>query len=1380
MTEKKILYTVEIEGNEALLSELARLRKETADLKNENQNYNKALKAGEKVSKEQARNFERNTIQIKQNNASIRNLTRELQGANKEKDNARKRLTDMRRALQEMALAGDTSSEAYRTLRGEAAELQDAIDRVNQEVKVFADDAMIINTVVDATRGLTAGFQGVLGVQALLGFESEKFRETMQKLVAVQQVSNALQTVSNLLQKESRLVILGKVAAVKIATAAQWAWNAAMTANPIGLIITAVAALGAGVYALVKHFDSVSNAIRRAADWLVFWKDLGGAAKDAADEMETAADIADRMNRNIGRLRTESARTVADLEHQIRLMQIIGSSEVDIQKERVKVSKEREAALKKESEELNKAIDDTYAIIAANEGVEESVSGWDKTFRDGFERIRESNKILTEKQEKLLELFEKEKDLAETQRRANQATIEEQKKLAVLIDEIRTKSIKDGELLVREERKNALRRRIIAEDLLDDKLKLLKKEKEDSIRIARETSEEIIKELETQREEFLKGLTPEEWLEDLRLAYADRIARLVEQRENEYITEEEYNERLTQLRNDRLTDEREFQKQIESIDSSLEFLTTRNDTELLIIEEFNQKRLDLIEEHNNREQELRNQFLDDVREQFTDSFTERIKLLDDYLKKRLISEEEYNKLLEEINQQEYERQLEAEKIFQETRGNIIDRGYQRERELLREKLRENLITNEEYYERLKSLESEYEGEKKLEEIREWYNQQETLLKEHLENKILTQQQYDMLVAELEQRKKEKENEIELQEFEEERNRYIEHLQLLRGGEEAEYDIRREQYKQWLNDKIISQEEYNERIKALDKDLAEFRKNVATAQAQAMLTSYRSMSQGLSQLMANQDKESKFFKAMAIADATIALVLGLARTWEVGFPQAIPMAIGYVAQTAGLINQITQTKQPSPPKLEKGGIIGGKPHSQGGTKFYGEDGTTVEAERGEYITVINKKDAERARYLDEINSLHGKSFLDEKTKRSDINYEENIVGISSRVVERERYNQLINEINQKSLQNEQNNIYSLIDEINRIKFSKESYKDSKSDTKINSLLENMIIHTKTDEKTVKIKDNAVDTFINIIESKINNERFGETSIKTSEKDKINNIKTVDNINKTKLVDKINDINTSKSSETSSENESRIVDSETIKKSEEIKRRREDNFVNSLNELMTQSTETKSTKEDIKQEKSRIVDNETIRKSEEIKREEDKINITQENWLENSLLIDKISEISLKDLSSETSTLSTEEPKKKKYAKGGMIGGKPHSQGGTVFRGTDGSIFEAERGEYLAIVNKRDAERAQMLDEINQEHGKSFGITKFSDGGIYHTTIKQFQSGGVFEPRQEFERIDLSDVIREAVDEISQIPVVVAERDISTTQERIRRVEVKGNL
>jgi len=52
--------------------------------------------------------------------------------------------------------------------------------------------------------------------------------------------------------------------ATKAVTAAQWLWNAAMTANPIGLLIAGVVALGAGIYALSNYVSSGTNAQKAA------------------------------------------------------------------------------------------------------------------------------------------------------------------------------------------------------------------------------------------------------------------------------------------------------------------------------------------------------------------------------------------------------------------------------------------------------------------------------------------------------------------------------------------------------------------------------------------------------------------------------------------------------------------------------------------------------------------------------------------------------------------------------------------------------------------------------------------------------------------------------------------------------------------------------------------------------------------------------------------------------------------------------------------------------------------------------------------------------------------------------------------------------------
>ena len=84
-------------------------------------------------------------------------------------------------------------------------------------------------------------------------------------------------------------VVSGLGFATKIATAAQWAWNAAMSANPIGLIVIAIAAVVGAIYLLYTHFDGVREYADKAweeiqAAWSAagtFFTQLGSAIVDA-------------------------------------------------------------------------------------------------------------------------------------------------------------------------------------------------------------------------------------------------------------------------------------------------------------------------------------------------------------------------------------------------------------------------------------------------------------------------------------------------------------------------------------------------------------------------------------------------------------------------------------------------------------------------------------------------------------------------------------------------------------------------------------------------------------------------------------------------------------------------------------------------------------------------------------------------------------------------------------------------------------------------------------------------------------------------------------------------------------------------------------------
>lgn len=98
---------------------------------------------------------------------------------------------------------------------------------------------------------------------------------------------NRTATFANLVAQQGAAAVLGlttmwttlSTAAVNIATAAQWAWNAALSANPIGLVVIAVAALVAGVVWAWNTFEGFRGVV------LGVWEVMKGAFTWLADFM---------------------------------------------------------------------------------------------------------------------------------------------------------------------------------------------------------------------------------------------------------------------------------------------------------------------------------------------------------------------------------------------------------------------------------------------------------------------------------------------------------------------------------------------------------------------------------------------------------------------------------------------------------------------------------------------------------------------------------------------------------------------------------------------------------------------------------------------------------------------------------------------------------------------------------------------------------------------------------------------------------------------------------------------------------------------------------------------------------------------------------------
>jgi hypothetical protein len=99
----------------------------------------------------------------------------------------------------------------------------------------------------------------------------------------------------------SRAAMLAGAAASGVMTAAQWALNVALDANPIGLVVIAIAALVSGVVLAYQHVDwfragvnAIWQALKDFAGWIGgVWK---GAMQALSDPLKAAGDALNAIN----------------------------------------------------------------------------------------------------------------------------------------------------------------------------------------------------------------------------------------------------------------------------------------------------------------------------------------------------------------------------------------------------------------------------------------------------------------------------------------------------------------------------------------------------------------------------------------------------------------------------------------------------------------------------------------------------------------------------------------------------------------------------------------------------------------------------------------------------------------------------------------------------------------------------------------------------------------------------------------------------------------------------------------------------------------------------------------------------------------------------
>lgn len=208
-------------------------------------------------------------------------IVEDMQKAQTESANLLTQLREIRYAIAgAIATKGEGSPEVLQ-LTQQAAQLEQRLKNAQNQVKLFASNTSGIDALKQGFTGLLGGATAVISTFSLFSDDSDELQKTMVKLFAVMQAVTGAEQFMSVVNKNSAVTqyILAqyrKLTAVNTAeqtaatealsvaqgvqtaategtTAAMTALDIAMDANPVGLVIAAVAALAAGLVVLASN-----------------------------------------------------------------------------------------------------------------------------------------------------------------------------------------------------------------------------------------------------------------------------------------------------------------------------------------------------------------------------------------------------------------------------------------------------------------------------------------------------------------------------------------------------------------------------------------------------------------------------------------------------------------------------------------------------------------------------------------------------------------------------------------------------------------------------------------------------------------------------------------------------------------------------------------------------------------------------------------------------------------------------------------------------------------------------------------------------------------------------------------------------------------------
>lgn len=261
----------------------------------------------------------------------------------------RQQLMAMREEMTRMAEAGDTTSARFIELADQASTLSDTLGDAQAVITLLASDTKNLDAAMQVGGGLVGTFNAATSAMALLGGESEELQQAFLKVQAAMALLQGVQQVMTVLDKRSAANVVIRTAAIKLLnkvkgqqaaaetattatttadTAAQNAntiatkmstvaikakdvamkiLNKTILANPVMWLVAGLAALAAGLMAIVSHSKKAAEAQRNFSGELERTQKINSQLANDSDFAARMAEAEGKGWREVLAIQRESA-----------------------------------------------------------------------------------------------------------------------------------------------------------------------------------------------------------------------------------------------------------------------------------------------------------------------------------------------------------------------------------------------------------------------------------------------------------------------------------------------------------------------------------------------------------------------------------------------------------------------------------------------------------------------------------------------------------------------------------------------------------------------------------------------------------------------------------------------------------------------------------------------------------------------------------------------------------------------------------------------------------------------------------------------------------------------------------------------------------------